>query len=434
MRKIPYVKSHNKAVCLTLLCFFVYAVSYIGRLNYAGVMAEMIDDSFITKVQGGTIATAYFLCYGIGQFINGFAADKVSPGKLIVTGLLGAAIANWLMGIAGSYTQMILIWAINGYFQSLIWGPVFILVTQSIPENFKRKSILLLNSSSAAGAALSYAFTGLILKYVSWRKSFILSAGCLGATLAIWIIVSALLFHNADQVPNIENSQKANSISGKSSYRKTLYNCFIGSGLVFIILPAMIHGMLKDGITSWLPTYITETFTLSAHLSVLVSTVVPLFNILGAVMAYLFMKKFNDEFVSIVAFFLMAFTSLTALCLFGTSSIFFTILLFAIVTASMMGVNAILCSNIPTQFVKYGISATISGFFNACGYLGTAVSMYFIAQVSQSFGWNTAIIIWISSCVVAIVLTVLGIGKWRTLVHNQDKTQKMSQIWTSHKK
>ncbi len=420
MPKIPSITNNKKAICLSILCFAVYTVSYIGRLNYSGVMAEMIADGFISKTQGSFIATAFFLCYGCGQLINGIIADRSNPVKQISIGVLGATVANYLMSISGSNIQMTVIWAFNGYFQSLIWGPVFILVTQSIPVHLRHKSILMVNSASAAGAALSYAFTGFVLKYVTWRRTFFLSSLCLLAMLLIWMVGCYFVCRHEGVIENVKKDEQENK-QGQPITTRELCRIFIISGILYMLIPAMIHGMLKDGITTWLPTYITEVFTLSAHLSVLISTVVPLFNILGATFAYIFMNKFKNEMKVIILFFSVSCLSLICLLLFGKEELIFTIILFAMVTASMMGVNAILCSNIPTHFARQGISATVSGLFNACGYLGTAISMYFIAYLSDSYGWNIVNEIWILSCILGVILTFMALKKWRQLLAAEAK-------------
>jgi len=72
---------------LFLLCWLVYCVSYIGRLNYSSAMAQLISEGFLTASQAGFISMVYFFAYGTGQMINGFLGDRVNPKRMIFAGL-----------------------------------------------------------------------------------------------------------------------------------------------------------------------------------------------------------------------------------------------------------------------------------------------------------------------------------------------------------
>ncbi len=89
---LPLVEAKQKATALTVICFLAYAVSYLGRLNYSAAMPEMLAEELITRTQGGTIATIYFMCYGVGQLINGSLADRCDPVRQVTIGMLLSAL------------------------------------------------------------------------------------------------------------------------------------------------------------------------------------------------------------------------------------------------------------------------------------------------------------------------------------------------------
>lgn len=55
-----------------------------------------------------------------------------------------------------------------------------------------------------------------------------------------------------------------------------------------------------------------------------------------------------------------------------------TILLFALIMASMMEVNTIFVNLLPLKYEKLGRVSTVSGFLNSVAYMGTAVSAFTI--------------------------------------------------------
>jgi OPA family glycerol-3-phosphate transporter-like MFS transporter len=49
---------------------------------------------------------------------------------------------------------------------------------------------------------------------------------------------------------------------------------------------------------------------------------------------------------------------------------------------------------LPPFFEKYGNISTVSGVLNACTYVGSAISTYGVAILSENVGWNSTIFLW----------------------------------------
>ena len=96
--------------------------------------------------------------------------------------------------------------------------------------------------------------------------------------------------------------------------------------IMMIVFPVFVHGMLKDGVTSWVPTYINETFCTSSSFSILVTTVLPIVNLSGAYIAkYVYRKLNGQEEKAASVFFLAATAALISLLLAGNKSLGFTV-------------------------------------------------------------------------------------------------------------
>lgn len=54
------------------------------------------------------------------------------------------------------------------------------------------------------------------------------------------------------------------------------------SGASVICVGVLVQGMLKDGVSSWVPTLITEKYDVSASFSLLLSAIMPIINLSGA--------------------------------------------------------------------------------------------------------------------------------------------------------
>ena len=406
---LPQVENRKKAILLSLICFLTYSVSYMGRLNYSAALAEMIASGVLTRTQGGAISTIYFLCYGGGQLVNGALADRHNPVWQVGLGIAASSITNMLMPFATGSGLAYLVWGANGYFQSLIWAPAFLIVSQSIPPIWRNKALLLLNTAAAAGSVLAYASFSLVLKIAAWRHVFYSASGCLLLALAAWMTGCSYAYRGSvAQTTRTREKCPHFSVAGWSELSHKL----LISGGILLILPAMVHGMLKDGITNWLPTYLTENFSMTAQAAVATSVVLPVINMLGAVIVYFLMQWVRQEIICTMILFSVAGGSLLILRLTAQASPVITILCLATVTAMMMGINVLLCSEVPTRFAGMGRAATISGFYNSCGYIGTAVSMYAIAWVSERFGWQTTQTLWLACCVTAVILCGVIVPAW----------------------
>lgn len=84
------------------------------------------------------------------------------------------------------------------------------------------------------------------------------------------------------------------------------------------------------------------------------------------------------------------------------------IVLFAMTTASMMGVNTIFVNFFPLRYEAIRKVSTVSGFMNGMAYVGTAVSTFTIGVLVEQKGWNVTIGSWIVMTFLALVVCMLG--------------------------
>ena len=84
------------------------------------------------------------------------------------------------------------------------------------------------------------------------------------------------------------------------------------------------------------------------------------------------------------------------------------IVLFAMTTASMLGVNTIFVNFFPLRYEAIGKVSTVSGFMNGMAYVGTAVSTFMIGVLVEQKGWNVTIGSWIVMTFLALVVCMLG--------------------------
>ncbi len=398
--------STNVGFFLFVLCWIAYFSSYIGRLNYSSVMSSIIEEGILGFSQAGSISMIYFFSYGIGQFVNGILGDRVKPQIMIFLGLFFSGLANLMMGIIHAFPVMMLMWGINGYTQAMIWPPIIRIFAERYSDVEKKKCSVDIVSSMAIGTLASYLLSVYAMKYFSWEAAFYLAAGILIFVSVFWILGYKYVDSHMESKTDdrfIRNEHCKTNNNHKNNFSKIL----LSSGLIGILLPVMIHGVLKDGMTQWVPTFIYERFEVTASFSVVVTMVLPLINLAGAYIARFVDRKHpQKEILSSVIFFVISSSALILLLFIGKWNVFITVGLFAIVTVSMMAVNTLYVNLIPLHFEKEGKVATISGFLNSVAYLGSALSTFSIGILVEYFGWDVTICVWIVVTIIALCCVV----------------------------
>ncbi len=79
-------KLGKEAGRLFSLCFIAYMFSYFGRYDFSACQNAMMTEGIIDLASASLMSSAYFICYGAGQLINGAIGVRVSPKYMIACG------------------------------------------------------------------------------------------------------------------------------------------------------------------------------------------------------------------------------------------------------------------------------------------------------------------------------------------------------------
>lgn len=275
------------------LCCLVYFISYLTRMNYAACLAEIQDSLALTKSIVSLPVTGSFLTYGAGQLLCGFLGDRFSPRKMIATGLAATCACNLLVGLFPDIRLIIPVWCLNGLFQSMLWPPLVRIMAETLDEKQYQKCCVQVSMASSAGTIFVYLFVPLCIRFASWRAAFLFPAFAGVLTALVWFTGIGRLQadgQNAIHAIHVESSEQ-------SSVRLT--TLLFQAALLPAMLAIVLHGILRDGITTWMPVYISETFGLSNSVSILTAAVLPVFSILSIYLASALLERIRNEFTEI---------------------------------------------------------------------------------------------------------------------------------------
>ena len=394
------IKDKRQVNRLIFLFACTYMVSYLTRINYGTIISAMVTQTGFTKDSLSLALTGSFITYGAGQIISGIMGDRISPKRLVSCGLAVTVTMNILIPFCGNPWLMCVIWCVNGFAQSFMWPPIVRLMSSLLSEKDYQNASVRVSWGSSVGTILLYLCSPLILAVLPWKWVFWICAAGGACMLLIWRKA-------APDVPTVKKEKCVKA--GKRSASGVF------SPLIIAIMAAIaLQGMLRDGVTTWMPSYISETYHLSNGASILSGVLLPLFGIVSFQVAS---RIYGGKLKSPVACAGIIFTvgSLAALGLFllnGASAIG-SILLSALLTGCMHGVNLILICMIPPFFKSQGNVSTVSGILNASTYIGSAVSTYGIAKLSGSIGWNNVVFLWFLIALSGTIVCMVSIPGWR---------------------
>lgn len=389
----------NKASALTLLFAVTYMVSYITRINYGAVISQMVADTGFSKSQLSMALTGSFITYGAGQLVSGVLGDRISPKKLISLGLILTVLMNLCIPFCQNPYQMTAFWCLNGFAQSFLWPPLVRLMSVHLSEEEYKKASTRVSWGSSFGTILIYLLSPLLISLWGWRTVFFFSASAGALMLIFW----NRLCQDVAPAPKSPAEGKSKTASG------------LFTPLVFAIMLAIIlQGMLRDGVTTWMPSYISETYHFSHAASILTGVLLPLFGIVCIQAAStLYIKKFTNPLTCAGVFFFLG--TIASLALFWSTgkNAAFSVFFSALLTGCMHGINLILICMIPPFFKKQGNVSTVSGVLNSCTYIGSAASTYGIAVLSENRGWSFTLLVWTLLALAGALVCMACARPWR---------------------
>lgn len=386
-----------------LICCLVYFTSYMTRYNYSSIVSEMVNSMGLDKSTVGFSLTLSFITYGVGQLISGYLGDKIAPRKLIALGLAVTACCNVAVGTCSNITVIYVIWALNGFAQAFLWPPLVKVMTQMLAADRYGKANSYVIMASQVATVLVYILASLCAAFATWNVLFFVCGLLAVAVSIVWLL------YTKDVVPTADDNvpQKVASDGKKIS----VWMLVLQAGLIPILIAIVMQGMIRDGITAWVPSYITEEFNLSVESSILTSSILPVFAILSVGVTRWLRGRCKTEIHTTILLWGISIGCAAGLLMFHESQMIVSVLLMSLMTACAHGINLMLICELPARFVKYGNVSFASGLLNSCTYIGSALSTYGIALLSDKLGWNATIIAWCAIAVVGLLTCVFAAKK-----------------------
>lgn len=403
MRRAAFVR-------LTALCTVVYFVSYISRINLSAAMVEIVKTGFSPEK---TVALALSVCsvtYGAGQIISGWLGDRCKPQNVIFAGFLVTSAMNLGVAFLQNDALLVALWAVNGFAQALMWPPLLAILTKHLNASEYGRACVWVSWGSSFGTIAVYALCPVIISLLNYRYVFLTS----GSAALIMAIVWKLMYERGFTGERALTPDDAPA--SRDSGRSTAAEKFTGTAvfmMAMIMLAIVMQGALRDGVSNWTPTLISETFGLDSSLSILTGVFLPIFHIVCTNIASRIYRRFiTNELTCAGVMFAVGCSAAALLAIFAGAGVVSTVVLLALLVGCMHSVNIMLICMVPPHFRKYGHVSLVSGVLNSSTYIGSAISTYAIALFSGAFGWSGTVWLWAVIAFAGMIICLGFARKW----------------------
>jgi len=388
----------------------VYFASYMTRVNLAAIIQEVVTDTGFEKSTLSIVLICLSTAYGLGQIINGRLGDKFKPQNMIFYGSLISAAINLIFPLfSQSVLSMSILWGINGFAQAMMWPPIIrIMVANFEGEEYSYSQIFISWGTSLATIAV-YLIAPVIIALSGW-KVVLIFCGVVGILGTLWWgVQKGRVLVEPPALPTTDDPDPKKKIS---------FPKFAILPLLFVALAAACKGMLRDGVTAWMPSYLTEVFSFGNEAAILCTVTLAIISgVSFTVVGMIYKRFFKHEISCSTALFVVAaISALILFFLFEAGGAILAVTMMALLTGCMHGLNLMLVSHVPKRFRKYGNVSTVTGTVNACSHVGAAIFTYGIALLSEKIGWRWTVGIWVLIALLGALFCFLASKRWKKMI------------------
>lgn len=407
-----------------------YSLYYVCRTSLNVMKKPIIDSGFLDAAELGVIGSALLFAYAIGKAVNGFICDYCNIKRFMATGLAVSLAVNLTMGLLGFVDSavptavifgiFIVLWAINGWAQSMGSPPAIISLSRWFPLSRRGTFYGIFSASHNLGEFFSFLFVGNVVLAAGWQWGFVGSAvaGALGVVLVI------LLLHDTPQskgLPTIEtiaHEKVQSDLSTKEIQRQVLL-----SPAVWVLAGASAFMYIsRYAINGWGILFLEEVKGFDSETAVWIVSINALLGIFGTVLSGWFSDSLfgGDRRVPALIFGVVNTVALV-LFVYGGDALWVNVLAMSLFGVAMGVLICFLGGLMAVDIVPRRATGAALGIVGVASYIAAGlqdvISGWLIesgtttlADGTREYDFTWATIFWITASVISFLLPLLN---WR---------------------
>lgn len=257
--ELEKTKENKKNFYMLLAIFIGYSCIYLDKTAISLSMVSIGESLNMTASQKGLILSIFFLGYTIFQIPYSYLSNKIGSRKVLITSIIGVGIFMILFGFGTSVLYLILIRFFTGSFAHAGYpSAVSSFISQEVSDEKKGSVQSTMIASSGFAAIIGPPLIAILFGVFDWNTTYLI-LGCMVVLVGIYMMFA--IPKDVGQPIVQEGNQKSLSF-GQVLKDSTVW--------IMICAAFFINAGLY-GLNSWLPSYLSEEFSLSMSMVSVIS-------------------------------------------------------------------------------------------------------------------------------------------------------------------
>lgn len=390
------MQSKTRQTGIFLVAYIAYTSIYLARLNLSLAKPALDALGQLSTAQLALLGSVFSIVYAVGRMANGAIGDRVKPWVMICGGLLFAGAGNITLSFLPPFPAFLAMWAVNAYGQSMLWSAILCVVAQTYGEQSGKKAAQMV-TSVATGNIAAILIVSFILSRFDVRLAFLLP----GAFTLLCGAAAFIAFRRIERVqPQADAPQKPHL---------SFFRMFTVKEIALMLLPAVIHGAMKDNISLFMADYFVTDFGVDPTKNPLYILFIPVVGLLGR-LAYPAVQRLcgNSGRRAMLVSFAVCLAAAALLAGGWCPAVVATVCL-SVIYAFVSVINTFVLSIFPMRFAASGNVSSVSGMMDFATYTGHAVSSAIFGVTISRWGYGSMFLVWavISALACAVVLCMI---------------------------
>jgi len=412
--------------------WITYGTFYLCRANMSFALPGIRDEFGFSMTMLGLLGTALFVMYSLGQFINGQLGDKLGARKLVFIGMIGSALLNIIFSFSTAFAFMLVVWGLNGYFQSMGWAPQVKTMAMWFTVAQRGKWMGLMGSCYQIGNMYSWLLASFLAANYGWRSLFWVPA--------ILFLISSIHFvirlRNAPEevgLPSIVNLRKiaagepleaapaaaAAAVHKHLSIGDTIKICLTNPRIWGVSIAFFCLDIIRYGFFYWAPVFLIEAQGATISSAGLTVAVLPLAGSAGAITCgWATGKFFQNRRAPVICMCLFGLAIFSYLFYYAPPGAWlWGLICLAVVGFCTYGAHVLMVGHAAQDFAGRKAAASAAGFIDGFGYIGAAMTGVFTGWLVENYSWEAGFWYWI---IAALIAAVIMLALWKVPVVEEE--------------
>ncbi len=407
-----------------------YSLYYVCRTSLNVMKKPIIDSGFLDAAELGVIGSALLFAYAIGKAVNGFVCDYCNIKRFMATGLAVSLAVNLAMGLLGFVDSavptavifgiFVVLWAINGWSQSMGSPPAIISLSRWFPLSRRGTFYGIFSASHNLGEFFSFLFVGNVVLAAGWQWGFVGSAvaGAIGVVLVLFLLHDTPQSKGLPAIETIAHEKAQSDLSTREIQRQVLM-----TPAVWVLAGASAFMYIsRYAINGWGVLFLEEVKGFDSQTAVWIVSINALLGIFGTVLSGWFSDSLfkGDRRVPALIFGVVNTIALL-LFVYGGNALWVNVLAMSLFGVAMGVLICFLGGLMAVDIVPRRATGAALGIVGVASYIAAGLqdvisgwliesNTTILADGSREYDFTLATIFWIAASVVSFLLPLLN---WR---------------------